>query len=297
MNSSTTGWAWPWWSVIVAINVINLIVCVVVFQRSKMPKDGMNEKYRRRMRMMGLIFALVSAYRSVFPSRYFSQMAWFDSVLNSSLLIRSFAIFAELSFAGLFGLAMLQLNRDLPDENLDKLNGFQKFMTTKTPYILIGSLFVAQFFATSGLIMKSNVLFAIEESLWSLGFVSILPLAIIQLRRVYAVKDSAQNEKIKMFRVSSVIVAAWAVIYCCYGLLYHLPFENWAYAVEQMQTGVPAMKTGLGAIKDAFLIVNESKAYGDWGFGFLLWHSAYFSVCTWIAIALMRAPRLKNDKV
>jgi hypothetical protein len=59
-----------------------------------------------------------------------------------------------------------------------------------------------------------------------------------------------------------------------------------------MQTGLPAIKTGVSAIGDAFWIVHESKAYSDWGFGFLLWHSAYFSICVWIAIFLMQAPRM-----
>jgi hypothetical protein len=72
---------------------------------------------------------------------------------------------------------------------------------------------------------------------------------------------------------------------------YHLPFENWASAINQMETGLPVMKSGYSAVRDAFTIVNESKAYGDWGFGFLLWHSSYFSICVWIAIFLMRGPK------
>jgi hypothetical protein len=143
--------------------------------------------------------------------------------------------------------------------------------------------------------MKSNTLFAIEETLWSLGFLAVLPLSIIQLRRVYRIKDNLARKKIKMLRQSSVIIATWCVIYCSYGLFYHLPLESWPSAFNQLETGLPAIKTGINAIKDAFIIVNESKAFSDWGFGFLFWHSAYFSVCVWIAIFLMRAPRLKNE--
>ena len=57
---------------------------------------------------------------------------------------------------------------------------------------------------------------------------------------------------------------------------------------------VPGIKTGSKAIVDALLIVNPTQEYSDWGFGFLLWHSAYFSVCAWISIFLMQAPR-KNS--
>lgn len=295
MNSTYTDWAWPWWSVMVIINVLNLIVCIWIFNRSLYPKDGSDTAYRKRMRIMGVIFTLVGAYRAIFVSRYFAQMAWFDSIANSSLLIRIFAIFAELSFSGLIAFAMLRLNSDLPSKNKSS-SKLTTFFTTKSPYFLIGCIFIAQFFATSGLIMKSNTLFAIEETFWSIGFLAVLPLSIIQLRRIYNIKDKDLKRNLKMFRQSTVLIAAWCVIYCCYGLFYHLPLESWPYAFEQIETGLPTIKTGLSAIKDAFLIVNESKVYSDWGFGFLFWHSAYFSVCVWIAIFLMRAPRIK-DKI
>ena len=115
MSSSNTDWAWPWWTVIVIINAINLIICVIVYRRSLNQSGGGDTTYLKRMRIMGLIFTLVAAYRAVFVSRYFTQMAWFDSIANSSLLIRIFAIAAELSFSGLFALVMLRVNNIRPE--------------------------------------------------------------------------------------------------------------------------------------------------------------------------------------
>ena len=97
MSGTNTDWAWPWWTVIVIINVVNLVIGALVYRRSLlMPGDG-DAKYRKRMRIMGMIFTLVAAYRAVFVSRYMAQMAWFDSIANSSLLIRMFAIVLYLS--------------------------------------------------------------------------------------------------------------------------------------------------------------------------------------------------------
>ena len=293
MSIPNTDWAWPWWTVMVIINVANLIACIFVFRRSLNPKDNYDLSYRKRMRIMGIVFTLVGVYRAIFVSRYFSQMAWFDTIANSSLLIRTFAIFAELSFSGLIAFALLRVNSDLPSENKSS-NKFITFFTIRSPYFLIGCIFIAQFFATSGLIMKSNTFFAIEETFWSLGFLAVIPLSIIQVTRVYKIKNKDLKRDLKMFRKSTVLIVTWCVVYCSYGLFYHLPLESWPYAFEQIETGLPAIKTGLGAIKDAFFIVNESKAYSEWGFGFLFWHSAYFSVCVWIAIFLMRAPRIKH---
>ena len=155
-------------------------------------------------------------------------------------------------------------------------------------------IFLAQFFATAGVITKSRTLFAIEETFWTLGFLAVLPLAISQVRRVFSIKDKTLIDQTQMLRRSAVIVAAWCVIYCCYGLFYHLPLESWAGAIDQIKTGIPALKTGTKAIMDALVIVNQTKEFSDWGFGFLLWHSAYFSICAWIAIFLMQAPRKKQ---
>ena len=294
MSTSHTDWAWPWWTVIVFLNIINLIVCAIIIKRSLDQKDDGNVVYIKRMRIMGLIFTLVAAYRAVFVSRYFAQMAWFDSIANSSLLIRIFAIAAELSFSGLIAYEMMQVNKELPANRDPGASGLRSFMLTRSPYILIFSIFLAQFFATSGLIFKSKLLFAIEETLWTAGFLSILPLAIIQLRRVYLIRDKIEVAKLRMLRISTVVVAAWCVFYCCYGLFYHLPLESWAGAIDQIRTGIPEIRTGPGTLIDAFTIVNESKEYSDWGFGFLLWHSAYFTICVWIALILMRAPRMKS---
>lgn len=223
MSFATTGWAWPWWAVMVSINIVNLVVCAIVFKRSRIPKDGTDTKYRKWMRIMGITFTLVAAYRAVFVSRYGTQRAWFDSLANSSLLIRSFATVAELAFAGLIALAMLRFNTYLPPKEEVQTNKFKSFMTTKTPYVLVICIFLAQFFATSSVITKLGLLGAIEETLWSIGFLSVLPLAFIQLRRVLKIKDEEEAQRFQILKVSAIIIAAWCLVYCCYGVFYHIP--------------------------------------------------------------------------
>lgn len=292
MESSQIAWAWPWWSTIVIINIINIIICGILYSKSINQNQVDKSNYLKAMRVMGLVFVIVSLYRAVFVSKYLNQMAWFDTFANSSLLIRIFAIAAELSFCGLVALSMLRLNKELPTNNKTQESGFRQLLYSYSPYILVSCIFIAQFFATSGLITKNKTLFAIEESLWTFGFLSVIPLAVSQYRRVYSITDKQKVARLKMFRSSTKIVVIWCFIYCSYGLFYHLPFENWAGALNQMETGIPLIKTGTSAISDAFSIVNETKEYSHWGFGFLLWHSAYFTICVWIALALMQAPRL-----
>jgi hypothetical protein len=108
---NTWPWAWQWWGILVAVNCINLVICLVVFFKSKRQNEAEYAGYRKWMRVLGLVFVLVAVYRAVFVSSYLEQLAWFDSVANSSLLIRCMATFAELSFAAMVMLGLLQVNK------------------------------------------------------------------------------------------------------------------------------------------------------------------------------------------
>ncbi len=274
----------------VAINIVSLVVCIIVFKRSLIPKNGKDSKYRIWMRIMGVTFTLVAAYRVVFVSRYGPQLAWFDTIANSTLLIRSLATVAELSFSGLIALAMLRFNTYIPPKEDVLSNKFKSFYITKSPYILPICIFLANIFATSSVITKFGLLGVIEETLWSIGFISILPLAIIQLRRVFLIKDKEIAARLRTLKISAIIIAAWCVIYVGYGLIFHLP-GMWQWVSENIQTGFPPINTGWSAIVNSFMIVNVSKLAIDWSAGFLIWHSAYFSICVWISLFLMQAPR------
>ena len=293
-----TAWAWPWWSAMVAVNIINVIVCLTIFRRTNRSAGGFSnitDQYQKHMLIMGLIFTMVGAYRAVFVSRYLYQFAWFDVLANSSLLIRFFAIFAELSFAGLFAYAMLRFSKDLASNN--HTNPALNFIESRSPYLLFFCIFTAQFFATIATINKNNTLFAIEETLWTAGFLLILPLAFIQLRRALSIKAEAEKKRIKMLLTSSKVIFAWCIGYCSYGVFFHLPmdfFSDTANSTMAVTTAIPFAQAGLAAVWDAFFVVNESKEFGDWGFGFLFWHSSYFSICVWLAIFLMRAPRAQE---
>jgi hypothetical protein len=129
------------------------------------------------------------------------------------------------------------------------------------------------------------------ETLWGIGFLSVLPLAIIQLRRVLSIKDKEQAERLRRMKYSAIIIATWCVMYCMYRWIFTLP-GMWARSLARIEAGLPPLKTGLEAIIDVLGIrTRTSLEYSDWGFGFLIWHSAYFSILTWITIFLMQAPR------
>jgi hypothetical protein len=299
MANSEWTWAGSWWAVLVAINLLNLIACGVIFIRSCNSADTGHAHYRKLMRSFGAIFILVAMYRAVFVSNYLDQLAWFDTIANSSLLIRSLAIFAEISFAALIMLALLQLNKEVPVRADGAAERLPNFLLSKTPYVFFACIFIAQFFATTATVNKVKVLFAIEETLWGIAFLSILPLLLTQLKRIYSYKRSTAWSELKLFRGFVVMMAAFTVGYCIYSLCYHLPIEYWPSAIAQLQMDnpVPAFRSGVQAIQDAFFVVNVTRDLTTWGgVGFLIWYTGYFSLCGWMVLYLMNGPRrVKNS--
>ena len=292
--ATTWAWAWPWWGILVAINVINVTVGIVLFIRSTRDDNPVYASYLRMMRTMGIIFVCVALYRSIFVSSYLEQLAWFDSVLNSSLLIRSLAIFAELSFAGLIATSLLRLNQDVP-EIIDPQNKLQTFLQTKAPIVLFVCIAVANVFATAATITKIELLFALEETCWGIGFVSIIPMLVISLRRLSAYRDTPTWDNLRLYRSLLIVIAIWSVGYSLFELGFNLPFVYWPEAIAQLRMPIPepAFRFGLQAVRDAFLVVHETKDLAAWGgMGFVVWHTGYFSICVWIVLFLMTGPRL-----
>jgi hypothetical protein len=275
----------------VLINVMNLIACAWVFARTRGSSADPDWSYRRWMRVMGVVFTVVGAYRSVFVCKYITRMAWFPSLANSSLLIRGLAVLAEVSFSGQIALAMARVNRDLSMNPAEGASLWSRLFIEKAPYFLWSSIALAQIFATAGVITKSELSFAIEETLWSAGFLSVLPLAVMQLRRVSALGDS--SGRFDLVRTFTRVNLFWCAVYCTWGLTWSLPFLIWPAALAQVRAGLPPVQYGLPAVEEAFTVVHASKAWSDWGFGFLFWHSAYFSLCVWISIFLMNGPRVR----
>ena len=272
-----TAWAIPWYTTMVIINVMGLVYCAIVYKRSLIPRDGKDSTYRKWMRIMGIIFAVVSAYRAI-------------SVWATPYTFRIPNTLAEVSFAGLIAYAMLRFNTYLPATDDARANKFMSFIK-KTPYILVACIVIAQPLDTwdniSGFVIGGTIM----ETLWGIGFLSILPLAIIQLRRVLSIKDKEAAERFRIMKYSAIIIVTWCVVYVMYRWIFTLP-GMWEWAFDQIEAGLPPLKTGLQAIIDVLGIrTRTSLVYRDWGFFYLIWHSAYFSILTWISIFLMKAPR------
>jgi hypothetical protein len=265
MVSDATVWAWPWWWALVTVAALNLFVLVLILVKTDPSDSEGYEAYRRTLKVLGTIFVSVGIYRSVFVSGYLYQLAWFDTVLNSSLLIRGFAWFAELAFAAIIALVFLQLDRDVPGARDRETGRAERFIARVFPVV------------TAATITKFITLFAIEETLWGAAFLFLLPVCLIHLNRVFSYRDQASRQELRLYRIHTSMMAVFTVGYVCY---------------SSGELVDPAIRIGWDAVSDAFYIVNETKDYATWGgIGFVIWYSGYFSICMWMVLFMMTGPR------
>jgi hypothetical protein len=277
LQDFSTAWAIPWYMTMAISCSVALVYCAIVYKRSLIPRDGKDLTYRKWMRIMGIIFTTVAAYRAI-------------SVWAVPYTFRIPNTLAEVSLSGLFAYAMLRFNTYLPATDDGRANKFKSFLT-KTPYILVVCIVLAQPLDTWSSISGFVIGGTIMETMWGIGFLSILPLAIIQLRRVLSIKDKEEAERFRIMKYSAIIIVTWCVVYVMYRWVFTLP-GMWVRAFARIEAGLPPLNTGWQAIIDVLGIrTRTSLDYSYWGFGFLIWHSAYFSILAWITIFLMKAPR------
>lgn len=287
----TPSWALPWWSSMVILNIISLLVGLIIFVRSKKADKLKPEtaKYRKRMRIAGLIFISVALYRSVFVSSYPERIAWFESMANSPIIIRSLATFAELAFAALIMWSLLKMNKDIPLPEHHKDNKILDFLETKTPYLFFIFLFLAQFFATAGLFTQYTILFAIEETFWGLAFLFIAPLLVIQFKQVFSNKDPNYKKEMLLYRIFLTIMLVFTSGYLIFQFAFALPVTLYSQIAADFAKPHPTLIQG---IKDSVYNFTATRDFETWGgWGFFIWHSGYFTILVWMVLFFMNGPR------
>jgi len=274
-------WDVIWSTVMIVLNVISFVLAIMIFSNSikwsnEEPKKA---RYFLLLRIMGMIFIAVALYRSVFVSSYPNRLAWYNSILNSPFIIRCLATFAEISFIGMIAIILKEVCRVMPFNSDKRIYHLLEQM----PMLAVGCIVLAQFLAFAGLITQYLILFAIEEALWGLAFLSITPLVLLKLKQA---KKYNIDKSIKIFLT---VIAIWCIGYSIFQWGIALPFIHFADLALDVGRVVP-----VDALQQTIFNFTATRDFKTWGgLGFFIWHSGYFSLCVWMSLLFMAAPREK----
>jgi len=270
-----------WWSIMVGIGAVNFLAAAFIVCKSlKWDKtEPESKKTFSLLRACVMAFVAVAAYRTVFVSSYPDRMVWFDSMLNSPFLIRCLATFAEMSAVTIVAVVLLRLNRQY------NISGRKVF--AKAPIVSIICIFAAQFFAFGGLVTQYHTLFGIEEFLWMFAFLCFVPLVFLGLRKIKS-GEIAQGQQKLFLR----IMALWLAGYLAFQIFYALPFMYFFEMAGDIGKAIPP-----DALRTAIFDYTVQRGFHEWGgIGFMIWHSAYFAVTTWVYLFAFMAARKTYGK-
>lgn len=278
-----------WWLIMVSLNVVSVITyaCLLVKSIKSDKIEPENKKYKTILRVCGMIFVCVSMYRSIFVSSYSNRLTWFDSMFNSPLIIRFFATFAEISFAFLAMVPIIHINKEMPARCSFARSKVGSFLVYKLPYATFVCLFIAQFCAYSGLFTQHLTFFAVEETLWALGFLALLPATLTQCINVF--KNHKNDRTYRYIKVFLVILSIYTIGYLIYQFVFSLPFTYYSKIAADLAKNHFTFSQGAKLALYEFTAVRDFDTWG--GIGFFIWHSGYFSLCTWMNILFAMGPR------
>ena len=205
-------------------------------------------------------------------------MVWFDIILNSPFVVRCLATFAEISFIGGISVILLRFCKEMGVRTCCKAG----LWLSRTPFLAIIAIILAQPLAFMGLITQHYVWFFIEEALWALAFLSITPLVLYSynLNRKQEVKKTG-------YTLFLSVTMIWCIGYLIFQCFFALPFMYFPEIAKTAGNVIPPNAIYVSIFD--YTVVRDFHSWG--GIGFIIWHSGYFSVCSWMNLIYMSAPR------
>ena len=173
--STTVGWLW--WGLMVSISVLNLVLlCGVLLRRSPADVSGDGEsklptaRAQRVLRACAVIFTAVAAYRSVLPRIDVPRICFFDTPLNWVIFGRSAATVAEVAWSVQMGVVLSTLGAQLHSSGKVSQRAAQRALYGGRAVVCMAC--IAECNSWTNLVSENNVFAVVEQSLWSLLFLT-----------------------------------------------------------------------------------------------------------------------------
>lgn len=293
--------AWPPWSVhwfacMCALASLNLLLCAKLFFFSSrsVATSTLSPSFR-----LCIVFTLVCAFRSYFPTVYLSRACIVDTFLSNILLARLLAFVGELTWVGQVAQSLKQVNRQL--ENNPAVN--------KLANGVIFLIACAECFSTYATITKNSLFFTLEEGSWVVaGVVSAARLpkarpppsspfltrpqtcispALVLLVSAFRRRINPLQGR-KYIRRYLIVMCTFMIVYDVWGVTTDVPSNFSRYMDERDTTPSPwlSFKDGLAEVTGSCTL---DRSWETWS-GYLLWMTSYFSLGVWSSVALALFP-------
>jgi hypothetical protein len=289
--------AWVWWlslSLVACTNVYLLARGIGRQQQQQLQNNSDDVCYLRDMRRCACMFTASCAVRSFWPRVDVERTCFFDSIMSTTLVGRSFAFCAEMCFAWQLSSVLARIGVDLQraSGSSGRSNGFALVRGVAAGVFPV--LCVAQGCCWSGVLTKVQMWHALEESLWmlSVGAVALscafLSFKLWQLPHEAGISDDTkwQLSDIKLLTHG---FACCGLAFVCFMVRVDIPMYYHRYYEDEARGAI--YFTRMEGLLDAMVCHSIRRDLPTWREE-IPWMSGYFSVCVWFSIWLVRAPRI-----
>jgi len=275
---------WVWWGSMVAISVLNIVVCCLLWADllplAASPRGAATMKYAVRLRWLAVPLVLQCAWRSVFPSVYNSRQTFFDTPLNSIIIDRTLAAVGEVTWMTQVALAMVHVS--------GQLNACPGVLKAAGCVIVAFSI-CGEACSYTGVVTTSCLFEVFEESFWTAVYVVGALCGVFLFGKCRRL-DRSPSHTAKAFSLALILQG---IVVIPYQLGSYLPTYYGRWQDDQR-----AGKRYLGfweGLRDAVVRREPTRHWDAWRPEWL-WMSVYFSVCVWTSILLTLAPRIYNSE-
>ncbi|KAK3276569.1 hypothetical protein CYMTET_15368 [Cymbomonas tetramitiformis] len=290
---------WLWYGTLLLLVVIFIpLFTVYCWHKTGKASDG----YERWLKYLAVPLVFECAWRSVFPSLYLQRYAFWDTMLNSIIVDRTFACIGELTWACQYTLVLRHIDTEL--------TGGMRWTQTLAWLSVALAAFgeCASYYNTA----TENELYApkrsfmqwrcrlvvplgraqlkwcaIEIWLWAFSWVCLFPSAVYLFFKCPG-KVFGSSAKLYLFILSLAVVGA-----ASYDFLVDGPMYMSRYHADQ-KAHKKYMKF-LEGLEDAAERRVVTRSYADWDED-MTWMLLYFTLAPLTASLMMFAPRVPTSK-
>jgi hypothetical protein len=272
-----------WWASISIISIGNIFALLTILSKNPVNKST----YTKSMRILAGFYVVGCAFRSFLPRVDAERLCFYDSPLSAITIGRTVATIAELAFFAQLSLVFHQLSHEFVlHRGRAARDVFIQIVESMAGLTFVG-IMIAELASWAGVLTTNHLWHCVEESLWMYCVMALTICAAILIwkwKQVDLDQEKQNPTKPWMLLYSFLICGP---VYCLYMYLVDVPmyYQRWLQGQAQ-NVQYLSLAQGWASASRCHLV---SQDFDLW-LPDMIWMGAYFSVCVWGSLWLMRAP-------